>query len=250
MTSIKVKEKNSKSILSKSKVRDYTVNPYTGCEHGCTYCYARFMKKYTGHKEEWGEFVDVKINAVELLQKEVKKKKRGSVWVSGVCDPYQPLEEKYKLTRGCLEILMKHNFPVTIQTKSPLITRDIDLLKDFENVEINFTIGTADENIRRIFEPQAPPIQKRLEALEELYKTGIQTCVMIAPILPKVENLAERVSGKLNHVGIDRMNYHYADWIYKKHGLEYALKDKFFFQKKNELTQKFKNKGIPCEVMF
>jgi DNA repair photolyase len=90
-----IKEVQAKSILSVSKIRDYVVNPYTGCQHACTYCYASFMKRFTGHKEPWGEFVDVKINAAELLEKEILKKKMGEVWVSGVCDPYQPLEAKY-----------------------------------------------------------------------------------------------------------------------------------------------------------
>jgi len=111
-----VKEVYAKTILSKSKVLDYTVNSYIGCEHGCTYCYARYMKRFTGHKEEWGTFVDVKINAPRLLQSEIKKKKVGRVWISGTCDPYQRLEKRYKLTKRCLEILSKHSWPVTIQT--------------------------------------------------------------------------------------------------------------------------------------
>ena len=92
-----VKEIQAKAILSVSKVYDYVINPYTGCQHGCTYCYARFMKRFTGHKEPWGEFVDVKINAPYLLRVEINKKKKGSVWMSGVCDPYQPQEEKHGL---------------------------------------------------------------------------------------------------------------------------------------------------------
>ncbi len=106
-----VKEVYAKTILSKSKVSDYTINPYIGCEHDCTYCYARFMKRFTGHNEDWGEFVDVKINAIGLLQREVKKKQVGKVWVSGVCDPYQPLEKKYELTKRCLEVLLKKRWP-------------------------------------------------------------------------------------------------------------------------------------------
>ena len=93
-----VNEIHSKTILSVSKIYDYVINPYTGCQHACTYCYARFMKRFTGHTEPWGEFVDVKVNAAELLEKEIKRKKRGRVWISGVCDPYQPLEEKLGLT--------------------------------------------------------------------------------------------------------------------------------------------------------
>ena len=94
-----IKEIQGKAILSKSKIFPYVINPYVGCQHNCTYCYARFMKRFTGHSEPWGQFVDVKINAVELLEKEIVKKKPGRVWVSGVCDPYQPQERKYQLTK-------------------------------------------------------------------------------------------------------------------------------------------------------
>ncbi len=124
-----VKEIRAKSILSASKVYDYVVNPYTGCQHACTYCYARFMKRFTGHKEPWGEFVDVKINAPYLLRVEINKKKKGSVWMSGVCDPYQPLEAKYGITRRCLEILVQNSWPVIVQTRSPLVLRDVDILQ-------------------------------------------------------------------------------------------------------------------------
>ncbi|HQJ09734.1 MAG TPA: radical SAM protein, partial [Deltaproteobacteria bacterium] len=109
-----VREIQAKSILSKSKVHEYVVNPYVGCEHACTFCYARFMKRFTGHREPWGEFVDVKVNTPELLEKEIKRKRVGSVWVSGVCDPYQPLEERYRLTRECLKILVRNGWPVFV----------------------------------------------------------------------------------------------------------------------------------------
>jgi hypothetical protein len=95
------------------------------------YCYARFMKRFTGHKEPWGEFVDVKINAPDLLGQEVNRKKKGRVWISGVCDPYQPLEAKYRLTTKCLEILIKNNWPIAVQTRSPLVLRDIDTICPF-----------------------------------------------------------------------------------------------------------------------
>ncbi len=106
MTAMIIQETNARSILSRSKVYDYTINPYVGCQHACTYCYARFMKRFSGHKESWGQFVDVKINAPDLLRKEVERKPAGRVWISGVCDPYQPIERKYELTKECLEILI------------------------------------------------------------------------------------------------------------------------------------------------
>jgi DNA repair photolyase len=245
-----VEEVYAKTILSKSKVLDYTINPYIGCEHGCTYCYARFMKRFTGHTEKWGEFVDVKINAISLLQREVKKKRAGRVWISGVCDPYQPLEKEYELTRGCLGILSRHGWPVTIQTKSPLVLRDVDLLRKSKEIEAGLTITTADENIRRIFEPNSPPIEERIKALEKMHSAGVRTYVMIAPLLPAAEGLVTKLDGKVDQVIIDRMNYHYGYWVYRKHKLEYAMSEDFFIQKKVELDNAFRKKGIPCQVLF
>jgi DNA repair photolyase len=245
-----VKEICAKTILSKSKVLDYTINPYIGCEHGCTYCYARFMKRFTGHEERWGEFVDVKVNAPSLLQREIKRKRAGRVWISGICDPYQPLEKKYELTRGCLEILSRHGWPVTIQTKSPLLLRDTELFEGFIDVEVTVTIATADENIRQIFEPKAPSIRERIEALEKLHSKGIKTSAMIAPMLPKAEGLANELRGKIDSVLIDRMNYHYADWVYRKHKLEHAMTENFFTQKKIELANAFRKEGIPYRLLF
>ena len=244
------KEVYAKTILSKSKVSDYTINPYIGCEYGCTYCYARFMKRYSGHKEKWGEFVDVKINATALLKLEIKKKHVGRVWLSGVCDPYQPLEKKYKLTRECLKILPKHNWPITIQTKSPLVLHDIDLIAKFKEVEVGFTITTDDENIKRLFEPNSSTIKQRVETLEKIHSKGIVTFAMIAPILPGSEGLVNLLHRKVNYVLVDRMNYHYADWVYRKHSLEYAMDKEFFFQKKVNLMNAFGNKGIICRILF
>ncbi len=245
-----VKEIEAKSILSKSQIYDYALNAYVGCQHQCLYCYAKFMKRFTGHREPWGAFVDVKINAAELLAREVKKKKKGRVWISGVCDAYQPLEKKYKLTRRCLEILVEQAWPVTIQTKSPLVLRDLEILKRSEDVEVGFTITTADENVRRIFEPGAPPIAKRVEALGILHKEGVSTFVMVAPLLPHAEGLADMLKGKVDHVLIDRYNYHYADWAYKKYGMTEALDEDFFFEKGEELRAAFEKAGTPCQKLY
>lgn len=245
-----IREVYTKGILSKSKVSDYTINPYIGCVHGCTYCYARFMKIYAGHEENWGEFVDVKVNAPRVLEREVERKKLGKVWISGVCDPYQPIEKKYKLTRKCLEILSKHSWPVIIQTKSPLVKRDLGLLRTFSDIEVGFTITTADEEIRKIFEPKAPSIKERIETLKKLHSSGLKTYAMIAPLLPKAESLVTKLSGKVDYVLIDRMNYHYADWVYKKHGLEHAIADNFFAKKKMEIARALEKELIPYELLF
>lgn len=234
-----IREIQSKSILSKSEIYPYVINPFVGCAHNCTYCYARFMKRFTGHKEPWGEFVDVKINAPELLKKEITKKKMGRVWISGVCDPYQPLEARYGLTRGCLEILAEHQWPVVIQTRSPLVLRDLDLLKQGTNFEVGFSIPTAAEETRKIFEPSAPSIRSRISALEQLHQAGLRTFAMIAPILPGAEDLPELLIGKIDHVILDRMNYHYADWVYRKYGMEEQKTDGYFDFMQNLLRSKF-----------
>ena len=231
-----VQEIRAKTILSKSKIYPYVVNPYTGCQHACSYCYARFMKRVTGHKEPWGEFVDVKVNAAELLQKEIKKKKRAGVWVSGVCDPYQPLEAKYRLTRQCLEILAQNNWPVIIQTRSPLVLRDMDIIKDARDFEVGLSVTTADDAIRKLFEPDAPPIEDRIAALDTLHRAGIRTYAMVAPVLPGAEGLAGLLKGKIDYVIIDRMNYHYADWVFRKYGLESYLSDVYFNKVRQELA--------------
>jgi DNA repair photolyase len=138
------------------------------------------MKRFSGHKEPWGQFVDVKINAPDLLREEVKRKPTGRVWISGVCDPYQPIERKYELTKMCVEILIQHDWPITIQTRSALVLRDLELLKGSSTVEVGMTVTTGDEKIRRLFEPYAPLIKERISALGELHSAGIRTFAMIA----------------------------------------------------------------------
>ena len=244
-----VKEIAAKSILSKSEIYDYALNAYVGCQHDCAYCYARFMKRFTGHREPWGSFVDVKVNAPELLAREVLRKKRGRVWISGVCDAYQPLEAKHRLTRRCLEILVEHGWPVTVQTKSPLVLRDLEILKRSKDAEVGLTITTADERLRKIFEPGAPPTARRIEALAALHAAGITTFVMVAPLLPHAEGLAGLLAGKVDKVLIDRYNYHYADRAYKDHGLQAAMTEDFYQVEGEKLRAAFEGAGIPCRLL-
>lgn len=239
-----VKEIQAKSILSVSKVYPYVINPYVGCQHGCSYCYARFMKRFTGHRELWGQFVDVKVNTPELLRREITKKKPDKVWISGVCDPYQPVEAIYKLTRQCLEILAENNWPVVVQTKSPLVVRDLDILKKGRDFEVGFSIATANDSIRKMFEPDAPVIEDRVRALDRLHREGIRTYVMIAPMLPGAEDLPEILAGKVDRIIVDRMNYNHADWVYKKYGLEDKITDGFFNRTGQILSLKFAKLGI------
>ncbi len=247
---MKIQEISVKSVLSKSRVYDYSVNPYRGCSNACRYCYAAFMKRFTGHREPWGDFVDVKINAPEVLAKEIKRKPVGRVWVSGVCDPYQPAEKMYRLTRRCLEILLGSGWPVTIQTKSSLVLRDADVLKTSEGVEVGFSIATAEEKMRQIFEPGASPIYERIDALKSLHAHGIKTFVMIAPLLPGAETLPRELAGAVDFVLVDRLNYHYADRIYREHDMKWATEDRFFAEKGDEVKRGFEGQGIPVNTLF
>jgi len=208
------------------------------------------MRRFTGHKERWGDFVDIKVNAPDLLAREIKRKQQGRVWISGVCDPYQAAEKKYKLTVRCLEILLENQWPVAIQTKSSLVLRDIEVLEKFRDIEVGFSVTTADEKIRKIFEPGASPIKERICALDVLHSRGIQTFVMIAPILPGSEGLIEELPGKVDHILIDRLNYSYANRIYIKNKMEWAKEDPFFIQKAEELKEKFIKQNIPVQVFF
>lgn len=208
------------------------------------------MKRFTGHSEPWGQFVDVKVNAAELLKREIVRKSPGRVWISGVCDPYQPVEKKYRLTRMCLEILLRHDWSVTVQTKSPLVLRDVDLFKGKDKLEVGLSVTTADEEIRKLFEPNAPPVEERIRALEQLRLAGIRTFAMIAPMLPGAEGLAAALAGKVDYVLIDRMNYHYGDWVYRKYHLEGARSDEFFVTRAHELASTFEKMDIECQVVF
>jgi DNA repair photolyase len=245
-----VKEIRSKTILSASKVYNYVINPYVGCQHGCHYCYARFMKRFSGHTEPWGRFADIKINASDLLKIEIHRKKRGTVWVSGLCDPYQPLEADYKLTRKCLEILADNNWPVVIQTRSSLVLRDMDIIKRAKYFEAGLTITTTDDAVRRLFEPDAPPVEERIKTLYELHRNGIRTYAMIAPVLPGAETLPDALKGKVDYIIVDRMNYHYADWVYRKYGLEDKLTDDFFQRSGGEIAAACKRLGISSNLAF
>jgi DNA repair photolyase len=186
-----VNEVKCKSILNKSGISgiDYSINPYYGCAHKCQYCYAVFMKKFTGHTEPWGDFVDVKVNAPEVLAHQMQRlKKRSRISFGTVCDPYQPLELKYKVTRQCLEILTHYRHRVSVLTKSTIVIRDADILRRLYKVRVSFTITSMDERIRKVFEPVTPPAEYRFKAIRTLVHDGIHTSVFVAPVIPYVSD--------------------------------------------------------------
>ena len=250
---LKIAEVQAKSILNKSKIFDYCVNPYTGCQVGCRYCYARlFIPRYSGHIEPWGEFVDVKVNAPQILKKQLVRAKRGVVWVASVCDPYQPLEAKYKLTRQCLIELAAAQFPVHVQSKSVLALRDLDVFLQFQEIEFTFTIATDNEEIARKFEPHASSIKERIETLDKLHRAGIKTQAFIGPLLPgNPEKLVAQLEGKVDNVLIDRMNYmDTMRSLYARLGLTDAATDSFFQKQKEKLVTELRKRKIVFEELF
>lgn len=204
LNNMKISIKQAKSILTPSKLpgSDYVVNPYSGCAFGCVYCYADFTRKFTGHiNEEWGKYVDIKINTPEIFEKEIKSLsnkvikhnefKAGNkpvIFFGSVTDPYQGVEAKYQLTRKCLEIIansnIKNDIEMSLLTKSPLVTRDIDVLKKISNLEVGLTISSIDDNISKFFECYAPPSSLRILALKKLNDAGIKTYAFVGPLLP------------------------------------------------------------------
>lgn len=172
----KINELQAKSVLTKSGLpgTDWVINPYNGCLFGCMYCYAAQIARWKHPTEQWGSYLDVKLNAPALLREELTKLEKrlktkdfGSVFFSSVTDPYLGLEAKYRLTRDCLQVLADFGYQglVSVQTKSPLVTRDIDVLVRLKNASVGFTITSLDDKISAFLEVMAPPISYRLKAL-------------------------------------------------------------------------------------
>jgi len=251
---MKVKEIFAKSLLTKTAIPgfDYCINPYIGCAHGCRYCYASFMKRFTGHLEPWGEFIDVKVNAPYLLRKQLKRARHGVVALSTVTDPYQPVEKKYQLTRKCLEALLDVRFSVNLLTRSPLCLRDMDLFKRFDNIEVGLSITTHDEGIKKIFEPCSPSILSRVEALKALRQEKIGTYAFIGPMLPlNPKPLVAMLEGVTDEVLIDRMNYpNKVKAIYRKAKMNQYLEEDYFRLTGAELKERFEKKGISVSMIF
>lgn len=204
-----IREIQSKTIFTKSGLpaSDWVINPYNGCLFGCSYCYAAQIARWKHPGEEWGTYLDVKMNAPELLRNELtslKKKLKtnnfGSVFFSSVTDPYVGMEAKYKLTRRCLEVLADFGYAgsINVQTKSPLVTGDIDILRRLKNVSVGCTVTTLDDTISRFFEGNAPPVSKRIEALKTLHGSGISTYAFVGPILPTVLTDGKQITSVLD----------------------------------------------------
>jgi len=202
-----IKDINVKEILTKTKtpIGGYVANPYVGCLHGCKYCYASFMKRFTGHKEAWGTFSDVKY----WVSIKNKDKYRGElVTIGTVTDGYNPLEEKFLRTRNLLKELIGTGCRLSILTKSKLVLRDIDLLKQFKDVTISFSVNTLNEDFKNDMD-NASSIQDRLEAMEVLYKEGFKVACFISPIFPCITDvfeIIERVKNITDFIWLENLN--------------------------------------------
>jgi DNA repair photolyase len=251
---MKPNEVFAKTILTRTGIPgyDYCINPYVGCAHGCRYCYASFMKRFTGHPEPWGGFVDVKVNAPGVLRRQLKRATRGSVLVGTVTDPYQPAEKKYSITRGCLEALLEKQFQVHLLTRSPLCLRDMDLFKQFDEIEVGLSITTDSEETKRLFEPRSPSIQSRIDALAALRKAGIRNYAFIGPLLPlDPAHLFEMLDGIVDGVLIDQLNYpNKVKALYRSHGLTLYMENHYFCETASYLKERFQKSGVPVTVIF
>lgn len=175
---------------------DWTCNPYVGCTFGCTYCYAMFLPQNRRPLADWGRWLHAKKNAVALARRRAAKLAGQSVYVSSVTDPYLPAERTLQLTRGILEAIAPHQPRLLIQTRGPLVVRDIDILSDFSHIRINVSIPTDSERIWRAFEPRSPSLEKRWQAAHELKSSGLPVGLCLTPLLP-LENpreFADRVA--------------------------------------------------------
>ncbi len=214
---MKVREVTCSTALSPTSLPglDYALNPYRGCSIGCLYCYSPSVLRET---RPWGRFVDVKRNIPAVLARELKRVRRGVIGLGTVTDGYQPVEPRYRLTRYCLEQLARFDFPVSIQTKSSLVLRDLDLLVRLADVEVGVTITTLDEAMRRRCEPYSSPSPRRLETLERLNAAGVRTWAFVGPILPgatdtTVEALLRAIrDAGTTHVMVDRLRFRPGVW--------------------------------------
>lgn len=199
---VKVNDYLTKSNLPAS---DYVINPYIGCLHSCKYCYACFMKRFTGHNEEWGEFIDIKECDKPINLDKIKGK---SVFLSSVTDCYNPLEQEYKITRKILEQLKNSEARIEITTKSSLVLRDVDLLKQMKNVLVALSINTLDEKFKNDMD-RASSIEDRINTLKTLHNEGIRTVLFMSPLFPEITNwkdIIERTKDFVDEYWFENLN--------------------------------------------
>lgn len=188
-----------KNLIVKSNLpsSDYVINPYVGCSHKCHYCYATFMKRFSRHSEEWGSFVDIKQCSLKRFPRNLDGK---TLLLSSVTDPYQPLEKSYGATRQVLRQLVGFSGKLEILTKSHLVTRDIDLFRQFPKLQIGLSLNTLNDRFRQAMEPRASSVNQRINALKTLSENGISTYLFISPIFPELTEIKPLIAELTPHI--------------------------------------------------
>ena len=220
---MKIKTIEVNRYIAKSKIEgiDFVINPYIGCPNACIYCYASFIKQLTSHKEEWGNFLDVKTTDYVLKKRSVNGK---TYLMSSTTDCYNIYEEKYRVTRKILEELVKFNFKLIIETKNSLILRDLDLLKQFNNVKVIMSLNTLDDKIRSDLEKHSS-IPDRLNTLKQFHENGIYTILSISPIFPYITEYKKIIEETKDYVLEYQFSFLTLKKDYKRDVLKY-IKDK------------------------
>ena len=195
-----IRDIRCKSILNSCSIGDYSLNCYVGCAHGCIYCYARFMQRFHPHQEYWGNFVDVKVNAVDVLRRQLSRARPGQVFLSSACDGWQPEEASRGLTRACALLLLENGFQLNVLTKSDLILRDLDALAG-KPARVSVSLSTLDEPLSRVWEPGASSVRDRLRIIREAQSRELKSGLMFAPLLPLLYDGAEAVRTLLECAG-------------------------------------------------
>jgi DNA repair photolyase len=271
---IKIREIQCKSAIGKCGFPGggFCINPYVGCGHSCVYCYSRFMRRFTGHTEEWGTFADARVNIGDVLDKQLRSSrfKGQQIYIGTVTDPYQPIEARYGLTRGILRVLLDHDGPVSILTKSDMVLRDLDLLKGLKEIDVNFTITTLDHEWKSLVEPNSPTVRQRLLAAKNLVSEGIPVIAMMGPYWPIFTDpealLGEFKEAGISYVFTESFNTTGGNWtgverVLKKHypqflsEIRHTLFDKrkfyrFYAQAESKVIQLSREYEIPVTVFF
>lgn len=266
MNDLRINEVRSKTSLVPSKLTQFTINPYLGCGHGCRYCYASMiMQRWHHQTEKWGEFVDVRVNTPQNVEKELRNKTKVKIYMSSMTDCYQPIEKKYEVTRKTLEVLINKektlfdtNISITIQTKSTLVLRDLDLIKQFKNIEVGLTITTLDDRFSKLFEPGASPPLERVEVLKKLNKEGIKTYAFFGPMIPGISDGLEEMRKILNAIYnagtkcviVDKLNYFSKIRGIKEIAMSVSLFPQFLSSQTNEYSINLRNELMILKCEF
>ena len=258
-----IREIEVQSVMTKSSlpVGGFSVNPYVGCPHACKYCYASFMKRFTGHTEPWGTFIDVK-HWKPITNPHKYDGQR--IVIGSVTDGYNPYEEEFCRTRRLLEELKGTNAEIMICTKSDLVLRDLDLLKKFPKVTVSWSINTLDEQFRMDMD-RAVSIERRIEAMKKVYEAGIRTVCFVSPIFPgitDVKSIIGRVRDFADLIWLENLNLRgqfkgtIMSYIRENHPNVYALYDEIYNKKRmdywesleKEISMFAKQNGFPYMV--